>query len=144
LPIIYLFKDGSHSSRCTPGTHMYNQYMSDGVRFISIHTGNSPHSSPTLSFLTVHPHTHGELVDSSLFWFVYLGSSPYTRGTRNVFGCLVPKMSGVPFHNDSVPVKFPEPKKSFRLTPSWFVCDRQVSRVCRITSWPDWSGAALA
>ncbi|ABD41108.1 hypothetical protein Mhun_1368 [Methanospirillum hungatei JF-1] len=67
-------------------------------RFIPIHTGNSPHPPHTLRRYSVHPHTHGELIHHFADCLALVGSSPYTRGTREISGLDGKIIRFIPIH----------------------------------------------
>ena len=72
------------SSPLTRGTPKFNALSSDARRFIPAYAGNSPFGSLIPRDLTVHPRLRGELMDNVFMDTFFFGSSPLTRGTRNV------------------------------------------------------------
>ncbi len=69
------------SSPYTRGTPARSSASGTSFRFIPIHTGNSKTDRGRGGRVSVHPHTHGELIEADTSSPAFNGSSPYTRGT---------------------------------------------------------------
>ncbi len=88
----------SGSSPPTRGTHHALRCGGDGVRFIPAHAGNTRASSVGSPPLTVHPRPRGEHTLSMGWSIVTGGSSPPTRGTRNVVQIFLRNARFIPAH----------------------------------------------
>ncbi len=79
------------SSPYTRGTHARGYHQPVVERFIPVHTGNSLKEGVSIDGISVHPRTHGELINQRKDEMVSVGSSPYTRGTQVIQSLIYPR-----------------------------------------------------
>ena len=86
------------SSPYTRGTRILRLSVLLRLRFIPIHTGNSDYVLWDCFYYMVHPHTHGELAGVVFIGCPLGGSSPYTRGTQEMYRTKSIGLRFIPIH----------------------------------------------